>query len=92
MIYMWQEERGKPYYRFQTTNRKAAEKMKRREKFKLVGKAVNFELWVFRAFFERMDIAKKALKTLSGGKVEFVRDEEIFYSRVNHMAEGEKVA
>ena len=91
MIYMWQEER-EPYYRFQTTNRKAAEKMKRREKFKLVGKGVNCDLWVFRAFFERMDIAKKALKTLSGGKVEFARDEEIFYSRVNYMAEREKVA
>ncbi len=87
MIYMWQEERGKSFYRFQTTNRKAAEKMKRREKFRLIGKGLNCELWVFRTVFERTDIAKKALKTLSGGKVEFAKDEEIFYARVNNMAE-----
>ena len=37
MIYMWKEERGKPYYRFQTDDKKTADKMKRRNKFKLVG-------------------------------------------------------
>ena len=84
---MWQEERGKSFYRFQTTNRKAAEKMKRREKFRLIGKGLNCELWVFRTVFARTDIAKKALKPLSGGKVEFAKDEEIFYAKVNNMAE-----
>ncbi len=88
MIYMWQEERGKPFYRFQTTNRKAAEKMKRREKFRLIGKGLNCEWWMFRVEFARTDIAKKALKALSGGKVEFEQDEEVFYSRVNGVGEG----
>jgi hypothetical protein len=80
MIYMWQEEKKKPYYRFQTDDRKAMEKMKRREKFKLSGKACNCDLWIFTCQFSRPDIAKKTLQTLAGGKVKYDKYEEIYYA------------
>ena len=92
MIYMWQEERGKPYYRFQTEDKKTADKMKRRNKFKLVGIGFNTNLWIFQATFTRPDIAKKALKTLSGNKVKFNQEEEIFYSETNTSNEEKKAA
>lgn len=85
---MWQEERSKPYYRFQTENREAANKMKRREKFKVVGVGHNCRFWIFQAKFSRPDIARKALKALSGSKVEFNKKEDIFYSRINNIREG----
>ena len=88
MIYMWQETRGNKYYRFQTTNKTAAIKMKRREKFKLVGFGFKRDIWIFQVEFSRPDIARKVLKTLSGGKAEFDAGEEIFYSKVKCMAQG----
>ncbi|MBS4035892.1 MAG: hypothetical protein KGZ85_15615 [Ignavibacterium sp.] len=80
MIYMWKEERGQPYYRFQTESRKAADKMKRRQNFKLVGWGVNCQVWVFVAKINRGDTAKKVLKTLSGNVVKFDKNEDLFYS------------
>lgn len=80
---MWKEERGKQFYRFQTKNREAANKMKRRNKFKLVGWGVNCDWWLFQAVFTRPDIAKKALKTLSGNVVKFDKKDNIFYAGIN---------
>lgn len=80
MIYMWQEEKRKPYYRFQTDDRKAMEKMKRRGRFKLAGEASNCELWIFACRFSRPDIAKKTLKALAGGEVKYDKNEEIYYA------------
>lgn len=80
MTYMWQEERGKKYYRYQTDEKAIADKMKRRHKFELVGWGDNCELWVFQAIFSRPDIAKKAFKTLTGCKIEFDDREEVFLS------------
>ena len=80
MTYMWKEERSKPFYRFQTDERETSSKMKRRKKFKLVGWGVNCPLWIHQATFSRPDIAKKAFKTITGGKVEYDIREEIFFS------------
>lgn len=80
MTYMWQEERAKPYYRFQTDEREIHNRMKRREKFKLVADGVNCNLWIYQANAARPDIARKMLKTLSGAKVNFDAKAEVFYS------------
>ncbi len=80
MTYMWQEERGKKYYRFQTDEREIANKMRRRNKFELVGWGINCELWIFQTTFSRPDIARKAFQTLTEGEIEFDDREEIFFS------------
>lgn len=84
MNYMWQEERSQPYYRFQSDDRSIANKMKRREKFKLVASGVNCNLWVFVATFSRPDIARKSFKALTGSKPVFNTKEEIFQSPNNY--------
>ena len=84
---MWQMQRGKPDYRFQTQNRQAAEKMKRRNKFKQVAVGFNPNFWIFQATFIRPDKAKNVLKTLTGGKVKYDRNEDIFYSKVKYVGE-----
>ena len=77
---MRREERGKPYYRFQTDNKDTADKMKRRNKFELFGWGVNCELWIYQVSFSRPDIAKKVFETLIGKKSNFDSKAEIFYS------------
>ena len=66
MTYLWQEERGKKFYRVQTDERDIAKKMKRRNGFNLCGFAVNDSLWIFSCQFTRPDIAKKILKSITG--------------------------
>ena len=83
MIEMWQEERGKPFYRFQTKNREAANKMKRRNKFELSSLGLNCNWWVFVATFNRPDIAKKTLKTLAGNVVKFDKKDDVFYALID---------
>jgi hypothetical protein len=92
MTYMWQEERGKSFYKFQTDEKEIANKMKRREKFNLVGWGVNCPLWIYQATFSRPDIAKKAFKTIMGGKVEFNIREDIFSSESNLSSLGKTTA
>ena len=88
MIYMWQEnprqrgKKGKSYFWFQTENKEAAAKMKRREKFKLVGRGFKYPIWIFQAPFDRPDIARNALKTLAGSKVKFLPSENVFCAKV----------
>ncbi len=80
MTYLWQEQRGKPFYRFQTDDYKIASKMKGRKKFTLAGRGMNCPLWIFIAEFIRPDIAKKALKTLTGNSVKIDKKEDILFS------------
>ena len=79
MTYLWQEERGKKYYKVQTDDKDVAMKMKRRNGFRLCGYAVNANLpteqaglWIFSCEFSRPDIAKKTLKSITGknGKID----------------------
>ena len=69
MTYLWQEERGKKFYKVQTDEREAAKKMRRRNGFHLCGQALNTNLWIFSCRFSRPDIAKKTLKSITGKKV-----------------------
>jgi hypothetical protein len=80
MTYFWKEERGKPYYRFQTDEIEIKNKMKRREKFKLVGFGMNCPLWIYQTTFSRPDIAKKAFESLTGSKANFDSKADLFYS------------
>ena len=91
MTYMWQEERGKPFYRFQTDERDIANKMKRRNKFNLSSWGVNCSLWIYQTTFLRPDIARKTFKTLTGGNIEFDDREEIYYS-VTYSSDIEKLS
>jgi len=68
MTYLWQEERGKKFYRVQTDEKCIAKKIKRRNKFHLSAFAWNVNLWVFSCEFSRPDIAKKAIKSVTGKK------------------------
>ena len=85
MTYLWQEERGKKYYKVQTDDKDVAMKMKRRNGFRLCGYAVNAapangvngasgttSVWIFSCEFSRPDIAKKTLKSITGknGKID----------------------
>ena len=80
MTSMWKEEKGKPYYRFQTDDKDIADKMKRRNKFELIGWGVNCELWIYQVSFSRTDIAKKVFETLIGKKSNFDSKADLFYS------------
>jgi hypothetical protein len=77
---MWKEERGKPFYRFQTDDYIIASKKKARKKFKLTGRGINCSLWIFVAEFSRSDIARKALKTLTGNSVKLDKKDNILLS------------
>ncbi|NMB82016.1 MAG: hypothetical protein GYA14_09375 [Ignavibacteria bacterium] len=69
MTYLWQEERGQKFYRVQTDEKEVAEKLKRRNGFKLSGWSINgHSLWIFACTFTRPDIAKKVLKSVTGQK------------------------
>jgi len=80
MICFWQEEKGKPYYRFQTDEKKLADKLKRRENFKLVGNGLNCPLWIFQTSISRPDNAKRMFKHISGGKINYNPNEDVFFS------------
>ena len=80
MTYLWQEQRGKPFYRFQTDDYKIAAKMKGRKKFTLTGRGINCSLWIFQAEFSRSDIAKQVLKTLTGNSVKIDQKDNIMFS------------
>ncbi len=80
MVYMWQEQKGRPYYRFQTDDKDIADKMKRRNKFNLTARGWNCNLWIYLTTFNRPQIAKNALKTLTGNSVKFDKNKNIFYA------------
>ncbi len=65
MTYLWQEERGKQFYRVQTDERLVAKKIRRRNGFHLCGQALNANLWIFSCEFSRPDIARQTLKSIT---------------------------
>jgi hypothetical protein len=77
---MWQMEKKRPEYRFQTDDKKLADKLKRRENFKLVGNGLNCDLWIFQTSINRPDNARRMFKHISGGKINFNPNEDVFYS------------
>ena len=91
-LIMWQEERGNCYFRYQTEDRLTAAKMKRRNKFKLVGFGFNCPIWIYQATFSRPDIARNALKALTGGKICFDKNEDIYWAEIKESKEGKRAA
>ena len=76
---MWQEERGKPYYRIQTEDPAIKNKLKRRKFFNLTAYGVNWKLWIFITTFKRPDIARKTFKRMAGGEIYFDSEKDIYY-------------
>ncbi len=74
------DKRGKPVYRFQTDEIEINKKMKRRNKFTLIGWGVNCNLWIYQVSFSRPIRAKAALKSLTNKSVNFDKNKEIYYS------------
>jgi hypothetical protein len=79
---MWQLQHGEKYYWFQTDNKAAANKMKRRNKFRLVSYGVNCDHWTFEAIFTRPDIARNALKTLAGNAVKYDKNDDVYFAPI----------
>ena len=79
MTYMWQEEKGKPFYRFQTEEKTIADKMKRRTKFEHIGSGLNCSFWMFQTKFSRFDMARNTLKSLTGNSVKYHKKDDIYY-------------
>lgn len=77
---MWQEERGKPYYRFQPDDPAVSKKMRQRKYFHLTAWGENCNLWIFRTTINRPQNARRTLKILTGNKVEWDEKEEVFYA------------
>ena len=80
MVYMWQEAYGQPYYRFQTEEKDIADKLKRRQNFKLVGWGVNCPLWIFQTTISRPDNARRMFKHISGRNVKYNPSEDVYFS------------
>ena len=78
MTCMWREIKGDTIYRFQTDEKDIAIKMKRRKKFWLVGWGMNCSLWIYRVHFSRPDLARAALTSLTGKKIKYIPEEDVF--------------
>lgn len=68
MTYLWQEERGKKYYKIQTDEKEIARILKRRNKFTLSAVGLNKNIWIYSCEFSRPDIAKKVLNNVTRKK------------------------
>ncbi len=79
MTYLWQEERGRNYYRVQTDEKTISDKMKRRKGFRLSAISLNTNLWIYCCEFTRPDIAKKTLKSVTGKNVKIDSEGVFFY-------------
>jgi len=85
MTYLWQEEKGKKYYRIQTDDGEIAKKLRKRIGVRLSGRSVNTDpltgkgLWIFSCEFSRPDRAKEALKIITGKSGKIDSEGVIFY-------------
>lgn len=58
-LLMWQEIDGKFVFRFQTDDENAHRYMSQMKGFKLVGKGVNVDLWIYRVEFSSVERAEE---------------------------------
>ena len=59
---IWQEEQGKPIFRFQTENENIHYIFSQRKDVILVGWGVNFDLWIYLGEFDSVGKAQEVLK------------------------------
>ena len=69
MTYLWQEERGKEFYKVQTDENEIVKKLNRRNGFTLSAFEINKKLCIYNCQFSRPDIAKKTLKSVTGKSI-----------------------
>lgn len=79
MTYLWQEERGRKFYKVQTNEKSIADKLKRRKGSRLSASAINKNLWIYDCEFTRPDIAKKTLKSVTGKNPKIDSQGVIYY-------------
>jgi len=72
ITYLWHLERATNEYRVQTDSKEIADKLKRRQGFRISAIALNYPLWIFSCEFKRPDIARKTIKSITGknGKID----------------------
>lgn len=70
ITYMWQEERGKPYYRIQCNYPPTVRKMLRRKSCMIAGWGLNEYLYIFVTTYSTPQKARQSLKRLTNGVVE----------------------
>jgi len=63
-LVMWQEMEGKFVFRFQTDEKNVHRNMAMMKGFKMVGKGMNCDLWIYRVEFSSVENAKKTLEIL----------------------------
>jgi hypothetical protein len=59
---IWQEEHGKPIFRFQTEDEEIHIFLSRQKDFKLVGWGVNLNLWIYLGEFNSLRQARETLR------------------------------
>lgn len=80
ITYMWQEQYGQPYFRFQTNDPKIARKMRRRKNFRLVVYGLNRRIWVFITQSYSPKTARRTLQRLTGHKVKEDGSDRLFFA------------
>lgn len=78
--YLWQLERGSNTYRVQTDIKEIADKLKRRQGFRISAISVTNPLWVFSCEFSRPDIAEKTIKSVTDKNPKIDSEGVISYS------------
>ncbi len=68
MTYLWQEEKGKNFYKVQTDEAEIAHRIKRRNGFRLSAIGMNCKLWIFNCEFTRPDRARRVIKSITDKK------------------------
>ena len=77
-LYIWQELRGKPEWRFQTDQYEIYRKLKRRKRFRLVAYGCNGDLWVFVKSYKHPKNARKAFEQVCSQKIFFNASKGIY--------------
>ena len=67
---MWQEQRGKPYWRINTFDPRLVRKLKRRQSCRISGWGVNRYEYQFVTTYSTPQKARQSLKRLTNGVVE----------------------
>ena len=71
MNQLWQEIKGKPFWRFQTDDKEIIKKLLKDDKFDLT---TSGDISIFCCQFERPDIAKGVFKAITGVKPEIDKE------------------
>ena len=71
--HVWQEEKGKSVFRFQTENENVHHFFSQRNDVKLIGWGVNFNLWIYLGEFDSIRKAQEIIEMALNEKHEAYR-------------------